>query len=300
MKSIFSILLLVWLPTTALAVTGPDVVKDGDVGLSQEELQFMVTSWPPDMQQAAANDLGDRIELLSMALANKKIAAELESVAADADPADYWRLQLSIRNLKSQFVVKQYLANLDIPDMSALAAERYETQKDKYALMPEQRYSSHILLLCQPGVCDRDARRKEAKAILAELEAGADFRQLASKYTEDPMGKNSEGQFDKWLTLGQANVDPHYIGAVFDVDEVGGHSGIVDTRFGLHIVQLDDLKPAHYKSYDEVKDAIVAALRKEYVELEAKKFDTQFRMSDDAFIDGAVVEEILQPYKQAD
>ena len=260
----------------------------------------MVTSWPPDMQQAAANDLGDRIELLSMALANKKIAAQVESVAAGADPAEYWRLQLSIRNLQSQFVVKQYLANLDIPDMSALAAERYETQKDQYALVPEQRYSSHILLLCQPGVCDRDARRKEAESILAELEAGADFRELANKYTEDPMGKKSEGRFDKWLTLGQANVDPHYVGGVFEIDEVGGHTGIVDTRFGLHIIQLDDLKPVHYKSYDEVKDAIVADLRKQYVELEAKKFDTQYRMSDDAYIDGAAVEEVLKPYKKAD
>ncbi len=80
--------------------------------------------------------------------------------------------------------------------MTALAAERYQTEKDKYALVPEERYSSHILLLCEPGVCDRDARRVEAQKILDELKAGADFRELAGKYSEDPGSKDEGGQFD--------------------------------------------------------------------------------------------------------
>jgi parvulin-like peptidyl-prolyl isomerase len=250
------------------------------------------------MQQAAANDAGDRIELLNMALANKKLAAMVpDSPPEKGDTDAYWRLQLNIRNMKSQYVVKQYLASLDIPDMSALAEERYKTQKDVYALVPEERYSSHILLLCTPGVCDRDARRIEAEKILAELEAGADFRQLATKYSEDPGSKGKGGQFDKWVKLGEAQVDPYYLGAVYELENVGDHSGIVDTKFGLHIVQLDGVKEAHYKPFDEVKDDIIASLRKDYINLAAKEFDAGFRFTDDTYIDADAVEEILQPYK---
>jgi parvulin-like peptidyl-prolyl isomerase len=183
--------------------------------------------------------------------------------------------------------------------MTALAEERYETQKDKYALVPETRLASHILLLCTPGVCDRDARRIEAEKILAELEAGADFGELAKTYSEDRASKDMGGRFDRWVKLGEAQVDPHFVGAMYEIGNVGDHSGIVDTRFGLHIIQLDGIEEAHYKPYAEVQDQIIATLRKEYIDLAAKEFDAGFRFTDDTYIDTETVEEILAPYKTA-
>jgi hypothetical protein len=299
MKLIYKALLCCCISYVAVSAAAKEVVEDQGVGLSQEELEYIVKLWSPDMQQAAANDAGDRIELLNMALANKKLAA----LVPDAPPEDgieaYWRLQLNIRNMKSQYVVRQYLASLEIPDMSALAEERYETQKDKYALVPETRQASHILLLCAPGGCDREARRIEAEKILAELEAGADFGELATRYSEDPGSKGKKGRFDRWLTLGEPQVDPYFLGAVFEIENVGEHSGIVDTKFGLHIVQLDGIEEAHYKPYAEVKDQIIATLRKDYIDLAAKQFDAGFRFTDETYIDTEAVEEILAPYKTA-
>ncbi|MEM1153886.1 MAG: peptidylprolyl isomerase [Pseudomonadota bacterium] len=297
-RSLFSVIAVLFVHALLLEkVTAGSVVEDQGVALSSDELAFIVESWTPDMREAALRDGGDRVELLNMALASKKLASQALDVDPQSDPEGYWRLQLGIRNLQSQFVVRRYLGSLDIPDMSELAAERYETQKDLFALVPEQRYSSHLILLCPAGGdCDRDARRGEAAAILAELEAGADFKELVAKYSEDPRSKDSGGVFDQWLELGQPNVDPYYIGAVFEIDEVGGHSQVVDTKFGLHIVQLDDLRPEHYKPFDEVKDNIVGALTKQYIELAAKEFDARFRFSEDVVIDDAAVEEILMQY----
>ena len=251
MKFVYNALLFFSMSFAVGGASAQEVVEDQGVGLTREELEYIVKFWTPDMQQAAVSDAGDRIELLNMALANKKLAAMVPDSPPEAGDTDaYWRLQLNIRNMKSQYVVKQYLASLDIPDMSALAEERYKTQKDKYALVPETRLSSHILLLCAPGACDRDARRIEAEKILAELEAGADFGELATRYSEDPGSKGQEGRFDRWVTLGEPQVDPYFLGAVFEIEKVGEHSGIVDTRFGLHIVQLDEVKAAHYKPFD--------------------------------------------------
>jgi hypothetical protein len=300
MKLISKALLFGCIAYVAVSAAAKEVVEDQGVGLSREELEYIVKLWSPDMQQAAANDAGDRIELLNMALANKKLAAMApDAMPGEGDAEAYWRLQLNIRNMKSQYVVKQYLASLDIPDMNALAEERYETQKDKYALVPEKRLSSHILLLCAPGGCDRDARRVEAEKILAELEAGADFGELAARYSEDRANKDKGGRFDRWLGMGETQVAPHYLGAVFEIENVGDHSGIVDTRFGLHIIQLDGIEEAHYKPYAEVKDQIIATLRKEYIDLAAKQFDAGFRFTDETYIDSEAVEEILAPYKTA-
>jgi len=273
------------------------VIEDGGVGLTREELQYLVKLWSPDMTQAAIKDPGDRIELLNMALASKKLAALASTIPASDNPEAYWKQVFSIRTIQARYAVNHFVDGIEVPDMTALAAERYQTEKDKYALVPEERYSSHILLLCEPGVCDRDARRVEAQKILDELNAGADFRELAGKYSEDPGSKDEGGQFDAWLRMGTPNVAPHYLGGLFEIAEVGGYSGIVDTRFGLHIIRLDDMRPAHYKPYEEVKDAIIGSLRTEYIKLAAKQYDAGFRLTDKAVIDNAAVDEILAPYK---
>jgi hypothetical protein len=274
------------------------VVEDEGVGLTREELEFTVKYWTPEMREAAVNDPGDRIELLNMALATKKIAAEAESFTPDMNREDYWKLVVSIRNMQSKFIVRNYIKSLDVPDMSALAEERYKTQKDKYAFVPEQRSSSHILLLCSPPSCARQDRRPEAEKLLAEIKAGANFEELAKSRSEDPGSRNKNGKFDNWLTLGMTDVEPHFVGGVFEIEEVGGYSGIVESRYGFHIIRLDDVRPAHYKTYEEVREAIIADLESEYTKLAAKQFDAGYRLTDEAVIDGAAMEEILAPYKQ--
>jgi parvulin-like peptidyl-prolyl isomerase len=97
-----------------------------------------------------------------------------------------------------------------------------------------------------------------------------------------------------------SGVEPYFVGGVFDIEEVGGYSGVVDSKFGLHIIRLDDIKLAHYLPYEEVKDQIIADLRNEYIKLAAKEFDADFRITDDTYIDADAVEEILQPYKTAE
>ncbi len=276
------------------------VVEDHGVKLTRQELEYLVKFWTPDMRAAAANDDGDRLELINMALANKKIAEKAKDITPETDADAYWRHVFEIRNKDREFVVRQYIKSLDVPDMTQLAQERYKTDKDKYALVPEERLSSHILLMCLPGKCDRAKRRPEAQKILDELKAGADFENLVALYSEDPGSKDKGGRFDRWLTLGMAGVAPRFTGGVFSIEKPGGYSDIVETQFGFHIIRLDDVHPAHYKPFADVKDRIIADLRGEYIKLAAQDFDASFRISDDAKINGTALEEILAPYKSAD
>lgn len=273
------------------------VIEDGGIGITKQELEQLVRLWTPDMQQAAASDHGDRLELLNMALSSKKIEAEALTLTPDADSAAYWRQIFAIRNIRREFAVKSYMAGLTIPDVSKLAEERYHAQKENLALVPESRLSSHILLMCGAPTCFREDRRPEAEKILAELRAGANFEELVPIYSEDPGSKNKGGRFDQWMILGQSGVDPHYTGGVFSIDKIGGYSGIVESKFGFHIIRLDGLKEERYKSYEEVEDQILAMLRTEYLNLSAKEYDARFRISDDAVIDGEAMEEIFGPYE---
>jgi peptidyl-prolyl cis-trans isomerase C len=194
-------------------------------------------------------------------------------------------------------VVKRHMDTLVVPDMTALAKERYYAEKDKYALVPERRFTSHILLLCPPATCDRDEIRPLADEIRTKLIGGANFAELVEQYSQDPGSKDKGGVFDKWFSLGEAGVSPHYTGGAFEIENVGEYSSVVDTKFGLHIIRLDAVKEAHHKPYEEVKPAITAALIGEYRSASAKEFDASFRITDDAMIDGKAMEEIFGPFK---
>jgi peptidyl-prolyl cis-trans isomerase C len=283
--------------TLVFPAMAQSVIHDDGVGFDRAEMERVVASWTPQMQQAAANDLGDRLELLNLSLANKKIARAAEQLTPEEDPDLYWKYIFEIRNTQRRFMGKIFLEKLEIPDMSALAKERYETERDKYARVPERRMSSHILFQCLPGKCKRAEKRPVAQKVLDELRQGADFSAMVKQYSEDPGSKNSGGRFDQWLQFGEPDVTPNYVGAVYQIDEVGQYADLAETEFGFHIVRLDGIEPEHYQPYERVKPQIVAALKTDYKRLAVKEFDAQFQLTDEAYIDGKAMEEIFEPYK---
>lgn len=290
-------LCLVWVTGPAL---GQDVViSDDGVTMSRAELEYIVSKWKPDMQQGAANNLSARFELLNLAFASKKIAGEADNLSPETDGAVYWEKELLIRELKHQFMVQQFLDSIPLPDLEGLAQERYATEKDKYARVPPQRLSSHILLLCPrgDGSCDRPATQARAQQILTELQDGAEFEALVKAHSQDPGSNNNKGRFDKWLDPGTTDVDRAYLRALFALEKEGDYSGVISSQFGFHIIRLDKVRESYYKTFEEVRPAIMKDLGKEYLDLKVKIFDEGYRFTDELYIDGDTMEEIFSKYK---
>lgn len=291
-------LLLVLLQQAATAqvvLEDPIVLEDQGVSLSQGELKYIVNLWTNQMKAAAANDEGDRLELLNKMLVIKKMAQEADKTPKGTDA--YWRLSTTLMNTKHKLVLEEFRAALEIPDMSALAAERYETQKEKYAFVAEFRTSSHILFACAPGKCSRPEMKAEAQVVLDELRAGADFAEMVQVHSDDPGTKAKGGKFDKWMRRGEVGVVGPYSEGIFKIEQVGDYSEIVSTRFGIHILRLDGVRESHFLPYKEVKSKIVADLEKEYRRLSITDYNRSFNMTDDVYIDGAAMEQIFSPYK---
>ena len=273
-----------------------NVVEDGGVGLSYEELEKIVEQWTPQMQKSAAEDVGDRLELLNVALTNKKIAQETEKLSPEADPKTYWEYVFMLRGAQRKFVIDQFVKSIQVPDMTALAEERYETEKEKFALVPEKRISSHILFSCPPGVCSRAEVMEKAQVVLDQLRAGADFAEMVQTYSEDPGTKAKGGKFDKWMHLGEVGVTPRYSEGLFAIKEKGQYSDLVNSQFGVHIIRLDDVEEEHFLPYADVKDAIIAELEMEYRKLAVKDWVGSFAISDNAYINGEAMEKIFSRY----
>jgi peptidyl-prolyl cis-trans isomerase C len=290
------ITLMVWVVSTA--VHAQVVIEDQGVTISLDELTQQIERWSPQMRGTAANDLGDRMELLNSAMANKKIAMKADEITAESDPSAYWKLYFALQKVRTKFVYNRHMAELQVPDMSALAEERYQTEKDKYALVKEQRQSSHILFYATPGY-DRTAYRAQAAELLPELRAGADFEEMVAAHSTDPGTKDAGGKMERWMTYGENGITPHYTGALFDVEEVGGYSEVFETEFGVHIVRLDGIRESYYLPFEEVREKIIQSLEGEYRALAAKDFMAGFRFGEDLRIDGELMEAVFSPYKTA-
>jgi hypothetical protein len=272
------------------------VLEDNGVSVSEGELAFMVSGWPEQMQRAAANDLGDRLELLNKVIVLKKMAAAADALAPGPE---LWALSDKLLVVKREFMLDDFIATATVPDMSALSAERYDTQRRKYALVPEKRLSSQILFICARP-CDRQQTAKEAQEVLDELRAGADFAELVQTHSGDPTSRAKRGEVDSWITYGDQRVPPTYSEELFNIASIGEYSELVGTDFGIHILRYDAVEEEHFLSYDEAKEQIIADLETEYRKLSILEFIAQFNVTDDLFIDGDAMEKVFAPYKSAD
>ncbi len=138
---------------------------------------------------------------------------------------DFYKLDLE-KNIKINKYLEQSLKdslNIDEAKIKAI----YD--QDKTATV------QHILLKTQGKTLDeKQAILKKMEKILAEAKSGKDFGQLANKYSEDP-GSNTNGGLYEDFERG-AMVGP-FDEASFTVP-VGEISGIVETRYGYHILKV--------------------------------------------------------------
>jgi parvulin-like peptidyl-prolyl isomerase len=287
-----AVAVIVWSQHT-LAST---VIEDQGISMSREELEQTVKRWPREMQRAAADDHGNRLEMLNQAMTNKKIALEARKLSVETDPEAYWDYFFMIQRAQTKFIFDRYMDQLDVPDMSALAEERYQTERDKYARVDEQRLGSHILFACPPG-CPRDQVRPRAEEVMLKLNQGEKFEDMVAQYSQDEATKKKGGRFTFWMERGEPRLSPPFLAGLFEIEEIGGYSTIVETEFGFHIIRLDEIQEAYYRPFEEVKDEIIASLEGEYRELAAKEFKARFLLTDEVRIDGEAMEEIFAPYK---
>ncbi len=141
----------------------------------------------------------------------------------------------------------------------------YRDNQDRYRV-PEQVQVRHILIktpLPGPdGKTDANAvKAAKAKAddVLAKIKAGGDFAELAKKNSDDPGSAEKGGELG-WINRGQTV--PEFEKTAFSLKK-GETSGLVQSSYGFHIIQLEDRHDAHVKTVEEVKLEIEPIIRQQ-------------------------------------
>lgn len=172
----------------------------------------------------------------------------------------------SIENYKQQ-VRDQILVSQMIgyelnksPSVSDKKIHRYYLKHQKEFWEAEKPFFRHILFIFDPDIADEDKKLKttKAKEVLRQIKAGRSFEDLAKKYSED-VSSSSGGEIG-YVTKG--NLVAEFEKAAYKLKE-GEISGLVQSRYGLHIIKNDHIVPGRVKPFDEVKKEIKRLLSSE-------------------------------------
>jgi peptidyl-prolyl cis-trans isomerase C len=123
---------------------------------------------------------------------------------------------------------------------------------------PERAHVRHILVAVDPKATaeDKQKAKQKADALLARVKKGEDFATVAQE-SDDQMSKGRGGDLG-WVTTGGV-VEPFEKAAfALKPNEI---SPVVESRFGYHIIQLLERKPADTAPFDEVKERLGAFLK---------------------------------------
>jgi peptidyl-prolyl cis-trans isomerase D len=206
----------------------------------------------------------DKIKVDYIGFTPSKLAADIKPTADQIN--GYWEKNQGFFKMPEtrdvQFIVADQAKVAETIQVTDAQVEAfYNTHKDQYRT-PERVHARHILLSTTNKPKDEVPKiQAQAEALLKQIKGGADFAELAKKNSADTSSAVKGGDVG-WVSRGQM-VKP-FEDAVFTLkpNEI---SNVVTTEYGFHIIQVLEKQPAHLQTLDEVRPAIVTALKNQTV-----------------------------------
>jgi peptidyl-prolyl cis-trans isomerase D len=255
----------------------PDFQKDG---------QFDLATYEQVLRDYYRQTPADYEEDIRRQLAAQKMIGMVQSGAVVSDDEVRTRFEKEgnqARIVFARFLPSMYAAKVPNPSAADLAAYRqahekeikeyYEANRFVYQ-QPERIRARQILVKVAPDATpEAKAKAMErAQGLLKEIQGGKDFAEVAKASSEDAATKPGGGDLG-WVERG--NWEPALANAAFAL-EAGQVTQPVETKFGIHLVKVDEKKPAQDKALEQVQDEIATTLykkakAKELAQAEAQK-----------------------------
>lgn len=166
-------------------------------------------------------------------------------------------------SVKEQMIINKFKEKItaDVKVTDEEIKKFYDENKAMFELPAPEIRASHILVDTQ----------EEAEKILAEIKAGADFAELAKKYSKDPATKDIGGDLG-YFSKGKMDAD--FEKAAFAL-KTGQISDVVKTSFGYHIIKVTGERNS--LSFEDAKNYIKSHLEDSKREEEFNKHIEEWR-----------------------
>lgn len=269
------------------------VIKDGDIVISSLEVKEIMKAWPKELRNQAKQDEEIRIDFIAQSLRVIKISKELDNVLVDEKNKSKFYAKISLDNFKAKMMLRLHAKDVVVPDMTDLAEEMYTANKETIGKVPVKRKSSHILIACQDN-CDEEEARRKTEELHKKLKMGEDFEKMVGAHSDDPGSKARKGSLAGAVSENDQSLVLPYLKGLFSIEEIGGYSDIVRSKFGFHIIRLDDIEESYHLPFKEVKETMIQKLENRYKEAEKQVYLDSFSPSGSVIYDKEKINELFE------
>ncbi len=212
---------------------------------------------PPQFRDQVYRSVLDRLvsfhlllqesETLSLSADNAAVAARIEIIRSSFPSDDAFETQLSgwettldalREETRRDLLVERVLASEVLPGIEVdveTAREFYELHTAQFTEGGGVR-ARHILIGISPDASDREKAKARGRAdrLRRDAEGGADFAELARTHSEDPASAANGGDLG---VVVRGQTVPDFEAALFAL-EPGDLSEVIETPFGMHVIQM--------------------------------------------------------------
>lgn len=216
----------------------------------------------PQEVEARYRYLNEKIQLVYVAIKSSDLESSIKP--SDADLSAYFKKNESKYQVPERRSAKYALLDTDqvkqsIKISDADAQAYYQQHLDDYKV--ENRVNVAHIVFNTLGKTDAEIAliKKQAEQVDEQAKHGANFGDLAKKYSEDTNTKSKGGEIG-WIVAGQTA--PAFEKAAFSLPK-GAVSDVVQTSYSFDIIKVLDKEEAHTKTLEQVKPEIVNTLTQE-------------------------------------
>jgi peptidyl-prolyl cis-trans isomerase C len=222
-------------PAAAAPASGPLATVNG-VAIPRSRLEAVI-------KQQVARGAKDSEQLRAQvreALINNELLVQEASRSGIAKRAEVQQqLELNRAELIANAQIGEYLRAHPVND--AEIQKEYERARQ---LTGEREYRARHILV---------ASEDDAKTIIADLKKGAKFEEVAQKRSLDEGSRPKGGDLD-WNVPN--NFDKAFSDAMVKLEKGRMTDAPVRSRFGFHVIQLDDVRAVTFPKLDQVRQQI--------------------------------------------
>jgi peptidyl-prolyl cis-trans isomerase C len=224
------------------------LAEAGKQKLTLSQFEKQMENMPPQLKMMLKRNPKIQEQFLDRWVDVALFSQEAKAKKMDQSPSFKARLN-DLKNalLAQEFMQKEIQGKVKATEEDK---EKYYKEHAKEFTQPAMVKASHILIMVDKEADAKTVKAAEAKAkgLKAKLNKGADFAELAKKYSDDPGSKPKGGDLGFFP---KGRMVPEFEKAVFSMKK-GQISDPVKSKFGYHIIMVEDIKEEKVKPMSEV------------------------------------------------
>lgn len=245
--------------SSTAAGLAPDTTVNGQP-ISENHIRLMASGFDKEKSGQAVDSAGARDAARAELITEEVLAQEARRAGLDKKPAVADLLAFQSREILARAYLEDYFEKHPVTDDSLRSAYEWNRANGKI-----QEYKLRQILV---------STADEATEVIGKLNKGEDFIALAKRYTRDPGGQSNGGDLG-WFRP-DIFIDHHFTDAVVALKKGEYSKAPVRSRFGWHVLKLDEApRPvAKPEPYDALSDNAKEALRQKTAQLKIENLTT--------------------------